>query len=166
MISGLRLILSTVVVVTACSSGTATTTTTSPLGVACESPPTAAVETDSTLDISVSPNPAGVRETASLTVSSQGLPPDALVGVDAQWQCWDGSGWATTHAIYRGFGDNPGQTIPLNTDFQIRVPSIGLELDEGFPIVVPRVEPGTYRIEDEVIVDGDQVTGFVIVEVG
>lgn len=149
----------------ACSSGAASTTTAGRLDGTCQSPPTAELETDSTLEMSVDPNPVMVRETASLTVSSEGLAANALAGVDARWQCWDGSRWVTTHAVYRGFGDNPGQTIPLNADFQIRVPSIGLELDEGFPIVIPQVEPGTYRIEDEVIVEGDPVTGFVIVEV-
>ena len=115
--------------------------------------------------MSLDPNPAQPRETVSLTISSEGLPEDALGGVDARWQCWDGSDWAVTHAVYRGFGDNPGQTIPLNEEFQIRVPSIGLDLDQAYPIVIPQVEPGVYRIQDEVIVGEQTFPGFVIVEV-
>ncbi len=153
-------------VLTACSSSASpTSSTTSPLAVSCGTPPAAELETESPLQMSVDPNPAGPRETVSLTVSSTGLSEDALSGVDARWQCWDGDDWVTTHAVYRGFGDNPGQTIELNNEFQIRVPSIGLELDVGFPIVIPRVEPGVYRIQDEVIVDDAATTGFVIVEV-
>ncbi|MFP3880947.1 MAG: hypothetical protein ACLFRT_02705 [Actinomycetota bacterium] len=159
------MILPIVVVATACSSGAATTTTTPPTDIACEKPPADELENPSAIEISVEPNPAPSRETISLTVSSEGLPDDALAGVDARWQCWDGSQWVTTHAVYRGFGDNPGQTIPINSAFQIRVPSIGLELDRGFPIVIPQVEQGTYRIEDEVIVDDESLTGHVIVEV-
>lgn len=157
-----RLILATVLVATACSSGTTTTTASGP---SCEKPPATELEQRSDIGLSVQPNPAGPRETVSLTVSSRGLPDDALGGVDARWQCWDGSKWVSTHAVYRGFGDNPGQTIPLNSEFQIRVPSIGLDLDQGFPIVIPQVNPGTYRIEDEVIVDDEAITGHVIVEV-
>lgn len=160
-----RMILASVLVATACSSGTATTTTSPLPDVACEEPPSDELEDPSTIEMSVQPNPAAPRETVSLTVSSQGLPDDARAGVDARWQCWDGSQWVTTHAVYRGFGDNPGQTIPLNSEFQIRVPSIGLDLDQGFPIVIPQVEWGTYRIEDEVIVDDESLTGHVIVEV-
>ncbi len=158
-------VLATVVVATACSSGATTTTTPPPPDIVCEEPPADELENPSTIEMSVQPNPAQPRETVSLTVSSQGLPDDARGGVDARWQCWDGSQWMTTHAVYRGFGDNPGQTIPLNSEFQIRVPSIGLDLDEGFPIVIPQVESGTYRIEDEVIVDDESITGHVIVEV-
>ena len=157
--------MATVVVATACSSGGATTTTTPPPDIACEEPPADELEDPSAIAMSVQPNPAAPRETVSLTVSSQGLPDDSLGGVDARWQCWDSSQWVTTHAVYRGFGDNSGQTIPLNSEFQIRVPSIGLDLDQAFPIVIPQVEPGTYRIEDEVIVDDESFTGHVIVEV-
>lgn len=159
------MILATAVVATACSSGATTTTTTPPPDLACEEPPSDELEDPSTIEMTVQPNPAAPRETVSLTVSSQGLPDDALGGVDARWQCWDGSQWVTTHAVYRGFGDNPGQTIPLNSEFQIRVPSIGLDLDQGFPVVIPQVEPGMYRIEDEVIIDDEPLTGHAIVEV-
>lgn len=158
-------ILATVLVATACSSGSATTTTTPPPNIACEEPRSDELDDPSAIEMSVEPNPAGPRETVSLTVTSAGLPDNALGGVDARWQCWDGSQWVTTHAVYRGLGDNPGQTIPVNSEFQIRVPSIGLDLDQGFPIVIPQVEPGTYRIEDEVIVDDESLTGHVIVEV-
>lgn len=160
-----HVILAALLVATACSSTTGPVSTDPPPLVTCQDPPPDQRELESRIEMSVEPNPAAARETVLLTVSSRGLPEDALGGVDARWQCWEGSRWATTHAVYRGFGDNPGQTIPLNSEFQIRVPSIGLDLDSGFPIVIPQVEPGTYRIEDEVIVDEESMTGHVIVEV-
>lgn len=152
------------VLLTACSSATGSTTT-GPGDVVCEQPPAAEIEATSTLQMTVEPNPARPREVASLSVSSEGLPEEALAGIDAGWQCWDGTQWVTTHVIYRGLGDNPGQTIELTPDFQIRVPSIGLALDQGHPIVIPAVGPGLYRIEDEIIVDAEAVPGFAFVEV-
>lgn len=149
---------------TSCTSATGTTTTQAP-GPPCEGPPATELDAASTLEMAVAPNPAQPLQTVALSVSSAGLPEDTVAGIDARWQCWDGSEWMTTHLVYRGFGDNPGQTIALNTDFQISVPSIGLALDQGFPIVIPRVEPGTYRIADEIIVDGEPIPGFAIVEV-
>lgn len=159
-----RLLVVIAVMAAACSSATVSTTT-AVQSVTCEQPPLQELEAESNLGLSVDPNPAFPRQTVTLTVSSRGLPDDALAGVDARWQCWSGAEWVTTHAVYRGFGDIPGQTIPLNSEFQIRVPSIGLALDEGFPIVIPQVDPGAYRISDEVIVEGEAVPGFVIVDV-
>jgi len=131
----------------------------------CEEPPADEVTTESDLEMSVSSNPAAAGDVVELTVVPSDLPDDSVVGVDAEWQCWDGTMWVTTHIVYRGFGDNAGQTIPVNPEFQIQVPSIGLTIDDGYPMVIPRVEPGTYRIEDEVLAGGESVTGFVVVEV-
>lgn len=158
-----RLVVACVLILGACSP--AADTTAGPLDVSCEAPPAAELEVKSELGMSVHPNPAEPRQTVSITVSSEGLPDGALIGVDARWQCWDGGEWATTHAMYRGIGDRAGQTIQLNAEFQIRVPSIGLELDEGFPIVIPQVRPGVYRVQDEVFVDDEPTSGFTFVEV-
>lgn len=153
-----------VVAVTACSSG-GETPTSPPEPSRCVDPPAGELDQASLLEIIVDPNPANARQQVDLVVTSTGLPAGALAGIDAAWQCWDGSRWVTTHIVYRGFGDNAGQTIPVNADFQIRVPSIGLELDQGYPIVVPLVAAGLYRIEDEIIVDQVAVPGHVIVDV-
>lgn len=162
-----RIVVSCALILGACSPAAEDNTESAagPLEVSCETPPAAELEVESALGLSVEPSPAEPRQTVSLTVSSAGLPDGALIGVDARWQCWDGGEWATTHAMYRGIGDRPGQTIQLNTEFQIRVPSIGLELDEGFPIVIPQVGPGVYRIQDEVFVDDEPTSGFTFVEV-
>lgn len=148
-----------------CSSSAEPATTTGGSVIFCEDPPASEVDASSELEMTVEPGRTTPRQRVMLAVSSAGLPEDALAGVDAAWQCWDGRRWVTTHIVYRGFGDNSGLTIPVNQQFQIRVPSIGLDLDEGYPIVVPQVEPGLYRIEDEIVAGESSVPGFVIVEV-
>lgn len=152
--------LALITVACATTAGTSTTAATT-----CESPPAEEVSRESDLDMAVIPNPARPRQVVELTVSQAELPEDSVVGVDAEWQCWDGSHWATTHIVYRGFGDNAGQTIAVNSEFQIRVPSIGLALDAPYPIAIPQVEPGTYRIADEALADGARMTGYAVVEV-
>jgi hypothetical protein len=159
-----RALLAAVIVVTAACATTADTSTTS-LATTCEDPPADEVAAESDLAMTVSPNPAQPREVVELTVAQAGFPEDSVVGVDAKWQCWDGSAWVTTHIVYRGFGNNAGQTIAVNAEFQIRVPSIGLALDEGYPIVIPQVELGLYRIADEAIVEDESIHGFTLVEV-
>jgi hypothetical protein len=149
-----------ITVACATTAGTSTTAATT-----CENPPANEASVESDLDMAASPNPARPGQVVEFTVSRADLPEDSVVGVDAEWQCWDGSHWATTHVVYRGFGDNAGQTIPVNSEFLIRVPSIGLTLDAGYPIVIPQVEPGTYRIADEALADGARMTGFAVVEV-
>jgi hypothetical protein len=157
-----KVILMLVVAVASCG-GDATPSTTVGVEVDCEQPPTSNQVSD--LVMSVDPNPASPREIVDLDVSRGDLGEDALVGVDAMWQCWDGSAWVTTHVVYRGIGDNPGQTIAVNDSFQIHVPSIGLALDEAYPVVIPQVEAGVYRIEDKIVLDDGEVGGFVLVEV-
>jgi hypothetical protein len=158
-----RALLAALTLLTAACTSTAGSST-SPI-VTCEVPPPREVASESALQLTVSPNPAGTGQVVELTVSGAGLPEDSVVGVDAAWQCWAGSTWVTTHIVYRGFGDNAGQTIPVNSEFQIRIPSIGLALDQGYPIVVPRVEAGIYRIEDDVLGGGASIIGFTFVEV-
>jgi len=157
-----KLLLVLVVAVVSCG-GDAATSTTGDDEVVCEQPTTGDQVSD--LVVSVDPNPASPREVVKLEVGGGDLPGDASVGVDAMWQCWDGGAWVTTHVIYRGIGDDAGQTIPVNDNFQIHVPSIGLALDEGYPIVIPQVEAGVYRIEDKIVLEDREVGGFVLVEV-
>lgn len=152
-------------VAAACSSATGTTTT-APDGVDCVSvPPEDVVAETSAVDVSLEPNPIAPRQLGDLVVSGAGFSREATIGVDARWQCWDGSDWVTTHIVYRGFGDQPGETIPVNPDFQIQVPDIALWLDRAYVVAAPQVETGVYRLEDVVFDGGETVTGFVFVEV-
>lgn len=131
----------------------------------CQPPSPNVVDQVSEVNIALQPNPVAVRQIAGITVDGSSFGDEASIGVDARWQCWDGSEWTTTHIIYRGFGDKPGETIAVNPDFQIQVPDIALWLDHEYSISIPQVEAGTYRIEDEVLVDDESVSGFVFVEV-
>lgn len=151
----------TALAVVGCGDDTATTTT-GP-DVVCEEPTEESQASD--LELAVDPNPVASGAVAQLVLTRGDLPDDAVIGVDAWWQCWDGEEWVTTHVVYRGFGDSAGQSIPVNDDFQIQVPDIGLTLDAGYPIAIPQVEPGIYRIEDAVLLDDGSVEGFVLVEV-
>ncbi|HUG32932.1 MAG TPA: hypothetical protein VMM14_08570, partial [Acidimicrobiia bacterium] len=138
---------------------------TPPTIVDCQRPSPNVVDQISEVNIALEPNPVAVRQIVDITVDGSSFGDEASIGVDASWQCWDGSEWATTHIIYRGFGDKPGETIAVNPDFQIQVPDIALWLDHGYSISIPQVEPGTYRIEDDILVAGESVSGFVFVEV-
>ena len=156
--------MSLALIVAACSgAGGAATTTATP--VDCAEPPEEQVEAISPVEMTLEPSPVMSRQVAQLVVAGARFPEEATISVDARWQCWDGSDWVTTHIVYRGFGDDQGETIPVNPNFQIQVPDIALWLDHEYAIGIPQVEPGTYRIEDEVLAEGDAVIGFVIVEV-
>ena len=154
--------MSLAVIVAACA-GATTTTATGP--VDCAEPPEEQVEMISPVEMNLEPGTVMSRQVAQLVVAGRRFSDEATIGVDARWQCWDGSDWVTTHIVYRGFGDDQGETIPVNPSFQIQVPDIALWLDHEYAIGVPQVEPGTYRIEDEVLSEAGTVSGFVIVEV-
>lgn len=155
--------MSLALIVAACSGAGSATTTTTP--VDCEEPPKEQIEVISPVEMTLEPSEVMSRQVAQLVVVGAGFSDEATISVDARWQCWDGSDWVSTHIVYRGFGDNQGETIPVNPDFQIQVPDIALWLDHEYAIGIPQVEPGTYRIEDEVLAGGATVNGFVIVEV-
>ncbi len=152
------------VVTTACAASSASSSTASQ-EVSCQKPPASELVANGGLQLSVEPSPAPAGSVVTLSVVGPELSAGSIVGVDAGWQCWDGIEWKTTHIVYRGYGDHPGQVFPINDRFRIQLPSIGLAADSGYPIVIPRVDPGTYRIADEVLIEDNQVPASVIVEV-
>jgi len=112
----------------------------------------------------VEPNPVASGAEATLSVSAEGLPKDAANGVGAAWQCWNGSEWITTHWIVRGSGGQP-QTRQVELGVTMTIPAVALRLPNTYPILIPNVSPGTYRIEEEIFWDGGLTAGYVIVDV-
>jgi len=108
---------------------------------------------------------------ATLSVVDDGLPPASLVGVAAWWQCWNGSEWVDTYLVERGWHADKGTTIDLNSDVTMTIVDIGLPIPSSYPIIIPNVEPGIYRLRDEagVAARDDRpsysIPGFVIVRV-
>jgi hypothetical protein len=45
------------------------------------------------------------------------------------------------------------------------IPAVALRLPNTYPILIPNVSPGTYRIEEEIFWEGGLTAGYVIVEV-
>jgi hypothetical protein len=137
----------------------------------CVDPPAAELAVESPLVISVEPNPVTAESEASLSVSDEGLLSRSIVGAATWWQCWNGTHWVDTHLVGRGWYDGTGHTVELGTTDTWGVPDIGLQIPNAFPIVIPDVEPGTYRLRDEAFTlasddgPGDTIPGFVIVRV-
>ncbi len=124
--------------------------------------------------LTLNPNPVSSGSKAVLSVSSEGLPADALNGIAALWQCWNGSGWISTHALFRGVAPCQDPTRPPTCgEPSVRALgdpyfAIGLGVPNAFPILVPDVPAGVYRIQDTVLLPNPlgasaEVTGVVIV---
>jgi len=134
-------------------------------GVSCVEPPASELAQVSPTVLTVEPNPVAAGSEAMLSIAADGLPDDALAGAAALWQCWNGSEWIDTHQIGRGWDGAPW-TQELTTDETFAVPAIGLQIPNSYPILIPEVKPGLYRIEDVAGSPGGvDVTGFVFVEV-
>ena len=117
----------------------------------------------SELTLTVDPNPVASGGEATLSVSWVGLPANAMVGIAALWQCWNGAEWVTTHTIHRGWAGEPSVQGP-----DVPVLAIGLTVPNSYSILIPDVPPGIYRVWDEALLTDplgppDTVTGFVIV---
>ncbi|MCP3988137.1 MAG: hypothetical protein GY724_03620 [Actinomycetia bacterium] len=108
-----------------------------PFATECSSPPPIEQQRLSSLLLTVEPNPVKAGSGATLALASDGLGSNAMSGAGVTWQCWDGSGWVST----------------------------GLPVPNSYPILIPNEPPGIYRIQDIVIDNGSERTGFVLLEV-
>ncbi|MGH8945921.1 MAG: hypothetical protein ACRDVL_07220 [Acidimicrobiia bacterium] len=133
----------------------------------CTLPPEEELAADLDVQLAVDPNPVAAGSPATLSIEQGALPPDSSVGAGAVWQCWDGSGWVDTHQIVKAFNDGQdAQAIAVKPGATTTIPAIALPIPSSYPIVIPEVEPGTYRIVDEVFAGGEgAIRGFVLVEV-
>lgn len=161
-----RLDVAIALLATACGFASAdTSTTVAP--PSCLAPPAAELAAVSPLAIKVDPNPVAVGSRATLTVAADGLPEGAIVGAGAAWQCWNGSQWINTHQIVRGgYGTEHGAAIEDGPGDTTTIPAVGIPLPDSSPIMIPDVEPGTYRLADTATQPGGgEISGWVIVEV-
>jgi hypothetical protein len=140
-------------VVSACEAGR---------GDACFEPTAAEMEARSPVNMYVEPNPVEGGAAALLTVLDDGLPTGSGTGAGAEWQCWDGTAWVATHQLVRGFDSVEARAIEVGPGMTTSIPAVEFPLTNSFPIIVPDVSPGTYRIADLVLLpDGEEVVGFV-----
>lgn len=114
--------------------------------------------------LKLEPNPVASGAIAELSVPAAAK--EDSVGAGAAWQCWNGVEWMDTHQLVRGGWSGEPQTIPVTPGTETTIPAIGLRAPDPFPIEIPEVEPGTYRITDSVITfDGEARAVSVLVEV-
>ena len=159
------------VALTACSGSRAPSTDSTPgsaEGVQCFEPPQSELEAASSLTMTVEPNPVEAGAIATLSVSTDEPPYVYMVGAGATWQCWDGTAWVATYQILRdGYGSGEADPVTLEVipGATTTIPAIGLNVPNSYPIRIPTVPPGTYRIIDQVEGRGERVGGHVIVVV-
>lgn len=61
--------------------------------------------------------------------------------------------------------NGPAAVVDLTTDSTIAIPGLGLQVPNSYPIVIPDVAPGTYRLTDRLIGNESDLVGYEIVEV-
>lgn len=131
----------------------------------CIEPPQSALSEAGDFVVELSPNPVAAGEQAILSVSYTG-DADALDEAGAEWQCWTGNGWESTHQLLKDWaGDGPG-TRYIEPGTEVTVPAIGLPLPDAYTVLIPDVPSGTYRVYNKGNIDGDPAAGYatVIVE--
>jgi hypothetical protein len=115
------------------------------------------------------PGPVATDSGFDLSVEQGSVSENAVVGVAAFWECWtEEQGWVATHVLVRGYGDRNPAVLEYDPDSNAFVESVALAVPNTYPILIPDVRPGTYRIGDEVadVVEDTaaRITGFVLVE--
>jgi hypothetical protein len=143
---------------------------TTPEGLRCADPTSSEVEVESLAVLKVEPSPVARGSGADLSVERGSVSENAVVGVAAFWECWtEEQGWVATHVLVRGYGDRSPAVLEYDPDSNAFVELVALAVPNTYPILIPDVRPGTYRIRDEVadVVEDTpaRITGFVLVEV-
>ena len=126
----------------------------------CQPPPAAEIEAPSLITMTLDPNPVTAGMMATLQVSDAGLP-GAMIGLDAVWQCWDGSQWIDTYQLVRAVDPFQAQAILVEPGATTTIAGLGVPLPSIAGILIPGVPPGIYRIWDE----AGNTPGHLIVEV-
>lgn len=130
----------------------------------CVRPPASAV-VNSPVSVVVRPNPVTAGSIVELSVGlGVGVAEGDIVGAAAEWQCWDGNGWRVTHQVVRGFSGDP-VTLAVEPGSVTTVPAVGLPIPSRYPILIPMVDPGVYRIWEEVMSDEAKYQAYEFIEV-
>lgn len=138
----------------------------------CVSPPADEIGPGDEGNLVLTPNPVAAGTEARLSLVLDNVPVGGTTEPELLWQCWDGSSWATTHYVFRGFEDATGQVPPTyevasTTTLGDTVVLYMLGIPDEGNVIIPDVPPGTYRLRDEVqIPDFAPVVVIEYVEVG
>ena len=122
----------------------------SPAGDAgCVAPPASEVSIGTDLDLVLSANPVSPGQEAMLSVAPAADFTEGVVSMSADWQCWNGTEWKSTHSLFRGesFAPYVEAYDPDRPEL-----TVGLGATTPFRILIPDVPPGVYRIMDDVSV--------------
>lgn len=133
--------------------------------VGCLDPPQSAFGVVSDFELVIEPYPVMAGTLVTITVNGDGLDRSLNGGLGASWECWDGAAWVQTHVIVRGSQGLPPAAVELSTDPTVAIPDIGLAVPNSHEIVIPLVDPGTYRITDYLYGPEMSLTAHVVVEV-
>lgn len=147
-----------VVVVGGCTSaGEETSTTapdptpaTNPDPFGCESAPEAERHSYSEFPLAIDGNPVApgaetilrVGTPAEIDMSTNSVPDDlGMTDLGAEWHCWTGTEWVATHVLM--LDEQTIAAVPGETTTTL---GIGRLLPDSFPVVIPDVASGWYRI--------------------
>jgi hypothetical protein len=154
-------------IATTTSFPTATTLSVGDLeAVHCGNPPPVESSVVSPFGMSLIPERVSAGDSAELIISAPTSSPNAVMGVDLDWMCWDGSRWVMTHKLVTDDVATGPLTLehPPPPGVTTTIPDLPVMLPSSSGILIPEVPPGTYRLQTSSPV-GETTVPFVLVEV-
>ncbi len=129
---------------------------TGPISISeCVDPPASEIGKGSYGDLLLVPDPVAAGSEATVLLTQDNVPIGGTTDPELRWQCWNGSAWATTHYVIRGFINESAYVPPMiqvgstttlaNISFYF-----GLSIPNESRVLVPDVPAGTYRLVDEI----------------
>jgi len=134
----------------------------------CRSAPVEERDSSSPITLTLTPNPVRAGGIATLEIGVDPPAPENtyMVGWGADWQCWDGSGWASTHLLEQSPGAGGGSIVERSPGVTVTMPAIGYFAPFTFTVTIPDVPAGWYRISETMGVHGQgETVGYQAVDV-
>lgn len=134
----------------------------------CVSAPPEERGSSSPVSMTLTPHPvrAGAVATLALGVDPPAAAGTYLVGWGADWQCWDGRTWVSTHVLEQSPSGGGGRIVERSPGVTVTIPAIGYGLPFTFTLTIPDVPLGWYRIhEDFGARDRGESGGYLALEV-
>jgi len=107
------------------------------------------------------PDPVTAGSMVALEIGARESRTEDITGSWAQWRCWNGSGWVTTHLLEFGW-EYGGRVVPGELGVTWTIGGVGLATPNTFWVTIPNVPPGWYRF----VVEGGDYLAVEVIESG
>jgi hypothetical protein len=119
----------------------------------CQNPPLEQRTSATSTWLALDPHPVTAGASVALEIGTRDGRAEDYTGSWVGWECWNGSGWVTTHIMELGW-ESGGRVVPGEPGVTWTVAGVAYRTPNEFWLTVPNVPPGWYRLRVDVFGSG------------